>query len=30
MFQTEIAVMLGRRAHVAPVARPRKEPIMLA
>jgi putative transposase len=29
-FQTEIAVMLGRRAHVAPVGRPRKEPSMLA
>jgi putative transposase len=29
-FQTEIAVMLGRRAHVAPVGRPRKEPNMLA
>jgi putative transposase len=29
-FQTEIAVMLGRRAHVAPVGRPRKEPSVLA
>ena len=29
-FQAEIAVMLGRRAHVVPVGRPRKERSMLA